>query len=116
LSGRLRFRLCEACKEQRRAKATHSPNQISDVLTEKQHLRLEKNPKSGAQAAKTEAGKTSEVEAAASFIRMQSDGQFAALPPIPLAEKEVILGTDPVQCTQIMDDPSISSVHARLRA
>ncbi len=27
----------------------------------------------------------------------------------------MIFGTDPVQCTQIMDDPSISSVHARLR-
>ena len=35
--------------------------------------------------------------------------------PLPIAEKETVFGTDPVQCTQIMDDPSISSVHARLR-
>lgn len=35
--------------------------------------------------------------------------------PIPVIEKEIIFGTDPVQCSQIIDDPSISSVHARLR-
>lgn len=29
---------------------------------------------------------------------------------------EIVFGTDPVQCTQILDDPSISSVHARIRA
>jgi len=41
---------------------------------------------------------------------------YAAIPPIPMNGKEVILGTDPVQCTLILDDPSISSVHARIRA
>ena len=40
---------------------------------------------------------------------------MAAVAPIALLEQEVIFGTDPVQCTQILDDPSISSVHARLR-
>ena len=35
--------------------------------------------------------------------------------PIALVEQEIIFGTDPAQCTQIMDDPSISLVHARLR-
>jgi predicted component of type VI protein secretion system len=30
-------------------------------------------------------------------------------------EQEIIFGTDPTQCNQIMDDPSISPVHARLR-
>jgi len=32
-----------------------------------------------------------------------------------LIEKEITFGTDPVQCNQILDDPSISSIHARLR-
>ena len=35
--------------------------------------------------------------------------------PIPLVEKETILGTDPVQCNQLLDDPSLSPVHARLK-
>ena len=55
------------------------------------------------------------IEAAAAFIRINPDGQAAAVAPIQLIEKEIIFGTDPVQCSQILDDPSISSVHARLR-
>ncbi|NOH01220.1 MAG: FHA domain-containing protein [Chloroflexi bacterium] len=55
------------------------------------------------------------MDAAASLIRLNPDGQFAAVPPIPLAEKEIVLGTDPVQCTLVLDDPSLSPVHARIR-
>ncbi|MBL8051588.1 MAG: FHA domain-containing protein, partial [Anaerolineales bacterium] len=62
-----------------------------------------------------ETGSKSGNEANASFIRLNADGQFAAIPPIPVIEPEIIFGTDPVQCTLILDDPSISSVHARLR-
>ena len=32
-----------------------------------------------------------------------------------MVEKEMILGTDPVQCTLVLDDPSLSAVHARIR-
>mgnify|MGYP003424498040 CR=1 FL=1 len=44
-----------------------------------------------------------------------ADGQVIPVTPITIIEKETVFGTDPVQCTQIMDDPSISSVQARLR-
>jgi hypothetical protein len=64
---------------------------------------------------KTESAPTSGKDAAAFFIRINPDGQVATVAPVPLAEKEIVFGTDPVQCTQIMDDPSISLVHARLR-
>jgi len=59
--------------------------------------------------------KAAKKEAIASFIRLTADGQIAAIAPIQIFEKEIVFGTDPVQCTQILDDPSISSVHARLR-
>jgi hypothetical protein len=52
---------------------------------------------------------------AASFIRINAEGQALPVTPIELVEQEIIFGTDPTQCTQIMDDPSISLVHARLR-
>lgn len=64
---------------------------------------------------KTGAGSKSSLEAAASFIRINPDGLAAAAAPIQLIEKEITFGTDPVQCNQILDDPSISSIHARLR-
>jgi predicted component of type VI protein secretion system len=55
------------------------------------------------------------MEAAASLIRIQSDGQVLPVTPIALVEQEIIFGTDPVQCSQILDDSSISLVHARIR-
>jgi pSer/pThr/pTyr-binding forkhead associated (FHA) protein len=30
-------------------------------------------------------------------------------------EQETVFGADPTQCGQILDDPSVSAVHARLR-
>ena len=35
--------------------------------------------------------------------------------PIPLAEKEMAFGTDPVQSNHVLDDPSIAPLHARLK-
>jgi pSer/pThr/pTyr-binding forkhead associated (FHA) protein len=51
----------------------------------------------------------------ASFIRINGDGVPAVAAPIQLFEKEITFGTDPVQCTQILDDSSIAPMHARLR-
>lgn len=57
----------------------------------------------------------SSVEAAAYLIRINADGQAAADAPIQLIEKDIIFGADPAQCNQILDHPSVSSIHARLR-
>jgi predicted component of type VI protein secretion system len=46
---------------------------------------------------------------------MNAEGQVVPVPPISLVEQEIIFGTDPAQCNQVIDDPSVSLVHARLR-
>ena len=117
LSGRVRLPTLRKVREERRAQ--------NDPLTQPIHVVAEEpitTPDAKKKAAKrrtlskkTAADSKSNVDAAASFIRLNPDGQFAAVPPIPLAEKEIVLGTDPVQCTLVMDDPSLSSVHARIR-
>ncbi|MCL4270483.1 MAG: FHA domain-containing protein [Anaerolineales bacterium] len=117
LSGRVRLPTLRKVREERRAQ--------NDPLTQPIHVVAEEpitTPDSKKKAAKrrtlskkTAADSKSNVDAAASFIRLNPDGQFAAVPPIPLAEKEIVLGTDPVHCTLVMDDPSLSSVHARIR-
>jgi len=55
------------------------------------------------------------VDAPASLVRLLPDGQPATDKPIPVLDKELVLGTDPVQCNRVLDDPSISPVHARLK-
>ncbi len=49
------------------------------------------------------------------FVKLTLDGQPAAGDPISLAGPELTFGTDPTQAGTILDDPSISSLHARLR-
>lgn len=55
------------------------------------------------------------ADASATLVRLLPDGQPATDKPIAMADKELVLGTDPVQCSQVLDDPSIGPVHARLR-
>ncbi|MCB9109810.1 MAG: FHA domain-containing protein [Anaerolineales bacterium] len=115
LGGRLRFLSLRAIQEQRRAH--NDPlTQPLPAMTEKAATAKERNLKRQTKPVKAKTGKTSESEAAASLVRVNPDGQFAAVPPIPLNGTEILIGTDPVQCTQILDDPSISPVHARIRA
>jgi predicted component of type VI protein secretion system len=64
---------------------------------------------------KTVTGAKPRLDAPASLIRINTEGQVLPVPPIALTEQEIIFGTDPTQCSQIMDDASISPVHARLR-
>lgn len=115
LGGRLRFLSLRARQEQRRIQNDPLTQPIQALVEQPISEAKEKTKKRRTTPRKTEAGQKSGVEAAASLIRINPDGQFAALPPIPLNGKEVIIGTDPVQCTQILDDPSISAVHARIR-
>jgi hypothetical protein len=119
LSGRLRIPSLRAAQATRRAEADPLTQTIQTSAVEETlpvaAATASKPKKRRTPSTKTESAPTSGKDAAASFIRINPDGQFAAVAPIPLAEKEIVFGTDPVQCTQIMDDPSISSVHARLR-
>jgi hypothetical protein len=114
LSGRLRFLSLRRVQEERRTK--NDPlTQPLQALTQELIPTAEKTSKRKKSTKKKETAPPSVNEAYASFIRLQADGQFAPVPPIPLGEPEIIFGTDPVQCTYILDDASIASVHARLR-
>jgi hypothetical protein len=55
------------------------------------------------------------VEAPAYLVRLTVDGQPATGNPIPLVGGEMTFGNDPVLATQVLDDPSVSPLHARLK-
>ena len=116
LSGRLRIRSLRVMQEERRVQ--NDPlTQSLEAFTEPAPVAVkEKTKKPRTKSTKAKAAKTLENEAMASLVRLQADGQVAAVPPIQLNDAEIVFGTDPVQCSQILDDPSISSVHARIRA
>lgn len=118
-SGRLQIPSLRAAQEARRADADPLTQSIQ-VIKEEPLVQTEpaaavKIKKPRAKSKKAEAGTKSRKEALALFIRLAADGQPIPAIPIPVSEKETTFGTDPVQCNQIMDDPSIASVHARLR-
>ena len=115
LGGRLRFLSLRAVQEERRAQSDPLTQPLP-VMKESAPAAKEKKPRRLPKLKKEKQAKSPEVDASASLVRLNPDGQYAAVPPIPMNGKEVILGTDPVQCTLILDDPSISSVHARIRA
>ncbi len=48
------------------------------------------------------------------LVRLKDDGQPITAPPIPITLPEIIFGSDPIQATRILDDPSVSPLHARL--
>jgi hypothetical protein len=122
ISGRFRLPSFRAAQEARRTDADPLTQSINTVTNTPSQATLsavsspaKKTRKPRTSSKKTTVVSKSKMEATASFIRINSDGMPAAVAPIPLIEKEIIFGTDPVQCTQIIDDPSISSIHARLR-
>ena len=54
-------------------------------------------------------------EAPAYLIRLTNGGEPASVAPIPVSEKDMTFGTDPVQSMRVLDDPSISPLHARIK-
>ena len=55
------------------------------------------------------------AEAPAYLTRLTNGGEPASALPILLAEKDMTFGTDPVQSKHVLDDPSISPLHARIK-
>jgi hypothetical protein len=49
------------------------------------------------------------------LVRLKDDGQPVTAPPIPINTLEMTFGSDPLQVTRILDDPSVSPLHARLQ-
>jgi hypothetical protein len=119
LSGRLRIPSIRAAQEARRADAdplTQTVQTVAEpVTTPLAATTAVKTKKRVTLSKKATADAKSRAVAAASLIRINAEGQVLPVTPIALVEQEIIFGTDPAQCTQIMDDPSVSLVHARLR-
>jgi len=53
--------------------------------------------------------------APAYLIRLVNGGEPASATPVSLIEEEITFGTDPVQCMVVIDDPTIASLHARIK-
>ncbi|MBK9924439.1 MAG: FHA domain-containing protein [Anaerolineales bacterium] len=53
--------------------------------------------------------------APAYLIRLTNGGEPASVAPISIVEKDMTFGTDPVQSMYVLDDPSISPLHARIK-
>lgn len=122
ISGRLRLPSIRAAQEARRADADPLTQPVAVVeegfvaapSAEKTQKRRSLSKKAAADTKSKKDAK--DIKAAAALLmRINADGETIAVAPIPINSKEIVFGTDPVQCTQIMDDPSISSVHARLK-
>lgn len=54
-------------------------------------------------------------DAPAYLRRLTNGGEPASTLPIPLLEKDLTFGTDPVQSMRVLDDASISPLHARIK-
>lgn len=115
LSGRTNFTLFRRRKEARR--------RFEDPLTQPVHTATEP-PASATKKSKTEPRKilarlqpkpSRMAEAPAYLIRLTNSGEPASAIPIPIAEKDMTFGTDPVQSKRVLDDPSISPLHARIK-
>jgi hypothetical protein len=49
------------------------------------------------------------------LLRLKEDGQAITAPPIPISLPEMTFGSDPLHATRLLDDPSVSPLHARLK-
>ncbi len=63
---------------------------------------------------RTKRGRAKKADAPAWLQRLTSELAAAPVSLIPLTEKEITFGSDPVQSTYVLDDPSLSPRHARL--
>jgi hypothetical protein len=54
-------------------------------------------------------------DAPAYLIRLTNGGEPAGVAPIPLLERDMTFGADPVQSMRVLDDPSIAPLHARIK-
>lgn len=126
LTGRLRIPSLRVRRAERRAEA--------DPLTQPVAIALEetapsiangaRNPRgvNGAKPKTRRAARKKSVpaapaiaEAPATLVRLTPEGQPATANPLPLLEKELAFGTDPLQASLVLDDPSVSALHARLK-
>ncbi len=54
-------------------------------------------------------------DAPAYLIRLTGGGEPASVAPIAILEKDMTFGADPVQAMRVLNDPTISPLHARIK-
>jgi hypothetical protein len=54
-------------------------------------------------------------QADAYLVRLRDDGVPVQAPSIPVTSPEMTFGSDPLQVMRILDDPSVSPLHARIQ-
>lgn len=113
LTGRLRLPSMKARRAARKASSDPLTQPVQIVAVKPTAVESEKPRRR--KLWNVPASKPRPVDAPASLVRLTADGQPATGQPIPLVEKEMTFGTDPVQAGYVLDDPSISPLHARLK-
>jgi FHA domain-containing protein len=96
-----------------RAEGRKARRQAEDPVTQAVAIRADARRPAGLAASRT---RRKPPAAPAYLARLNADGMPAPGAPIPLIGRELTFGLDPTQATHILDDPSISPLHARLRA
>ncbi|MCS7011049.1 MAG: FHA domain-containing protein [Anaerolineales bacterium] len=78
-----------------------------------QDKHLSGKPTSLRQTLKLSRGASKQPEAY--LVRLKEDGEAFDAPPLSLNAEETVFGTDPLYATRVLNDPSVSPVHARLK-
>jgi hypothetical protein len=96
--------------ERRKAQAAQN-----DPVTQPVHAKLDVSTASVSRANPFPWLRRSEAPPPAYFVRLTADGTPSKGDPIALNGREITFGTDPTQATVVLDHPSLSLLHARLR-
>jgi len=99
--GRLRRASSTACRQERKMRMDPLTQPVVTARVEKRGLQLPWTQRRG--------------PSPAYLVRLKGDDQPVTAPPIPLTGSEMTFGTDPTQATHVLDDPSVSPLHARLK-
>ncbi len=105
-SGRLRVK----SRTERRAARKHKV----DPVTQPVPIQQAETPSKRQQVARLPWTRDRLRNAPAFFTRLGPDGEPITDNFIPLVEKEITFGADPIQATYVLDYPSIAALHARL--
>ena len=108
LSGRLRIR----SRSERRADRKRN----TDPVTQPVKIQQAEPPAKQKQAKRPPWTRTERWQDAPAYLtRLGAGGEPVTGHPIPLIEKEITFGTDPVQAAHVLDHPSVAALHARLK-
>ena len=108
LSGRLRVKSRRERRETRK--------RATDPVTQPVKIQQAEPPSKRKQAKRLPWMRADRVQDAPAYLtRLGPDGEPVTGHPIPLLEKEISFGTDPVQAAHVLDHPSIAALHALIK-